>query len=33
LGEMFMGANPEEAVRVACALDPYCAGPVTVEGL
>jgi len=33
LGAMYMGADPEEAVQIACAIDPYCAGPVTVERL
>ena len=33
LGAMFMGATPEEAAEVACAIDPFCGGPVTVERL
>lgn len=33
LGAMFMGATPEEAAQVACAIDPYCSGPITVERL
>ena len=33
LGAMFMGATPEEAAQVACAIDPFCGGPVTVESL
>jgi ATP-dependent protease HslVU (ClpYQ) peptidase subunit len=33
LGAMFMGADPEEAAEVACAIDPFCGGPVTVERL
>lgn len=28
LGALFMGATAEEAVRAACAHDPYCGGPV-----
>jgi hypothetical protein len=31
LGAMFMGATPEEAAEVACAIDPYCSGPINVE--
>jgi hypothetical protein len=30
---MYMGATPEEAARVACAIDPYCSGPINVEKL
>src|SRR3712207_4523317 len=26
MGAMLMGADPEEAVQVACAIDPYCGG-------
>ena len=33
LGAMLMGADPEEAAQVACAIDPYCSGPITVEEL
>ena len=33
LGAMYMGADPEEAVQIACAIDPYCGGPITVEAL
>lgn len=33
LGAMLMGAAPDEAVQIACAIDPYCGGPVTVENL
>jgi hypothetical protein len=33
LGAMYMGATPEEAAQVACAVDPYCSGPITVERL
>ena len=33
LGAMYMGATPEEAAEVACAIDPFCGGPVTVERL
>ena len=33
LGAMYMGATPEEAAQVACAIDPYCSGPITVERL
>jgi len=33
LGAMFMGADPQEAAEVACAIDPFCGGPVTVERL
>ena len=33
LGAMYMGATPEEAADVACAIDPFCGGPVTVERL
>jgi ATP-dependent protease HslVU (ClpYQ) peptidase subunit len=33
LGAMFMGADPREAAEVACAIDPFCGGPVTVERL
>ena len=33
LGAMFMGATPEEAAEVACTIDPFCGGPVTVERL
>jgi hypothetical protein len=33
LGAMFMGADPEEAVKIACAIDPYCGVPITVERL
>jgi hypothetical protein len=31
LGAMSMGATPEEAAEVACAIDPYCSGPINVE--
>jgi hypothetical protein len=31
LGAMYMGATPEEAAEVACAIDPYCSGPINVE--
>ena len=27
------GADLEEAVKIACAIDPYCSGPKTVEAL
>ena len=33
LGAMRMGATPKKAVEIACAVAPYCAGPVTVEEL
>jgi hypothetical protein len=33
VGAMFMGATPEEVAEVACAIDPFCGGPVTVERL
>ena len=33
LGAMYMGADPEKAVQIACAIDPYCGGPITVEKL
>ena len=33
LGAMLMGATPEEAAQVACGIDPYCSGPITVERL
>lgn len=33
LGAMHMGASPEEAVEVACKIDPWSAGPVLAEGL
>ncbi len=33
MGAMYMGADPEEAVQIACAIDPYCGGPITVERL
>jgi hypothetical protein len=32
-GAMFMGADPEEAVRIAIRIDPYCGGPINVERL
>jgi hypothetical protein len=30
---MFMDADPEEAIQIACAIDSYCGGPITVERL
>jgi len=33
LGAMHMGADPAEAVKIACEIDPYCGGPITVERL
>ena len=33
LGAMRMGADPVEAVEIACAIDPYCGGPIIVECL
>jgi len=33
LGAMRMGADPAEAVEIACEIDPYCGGPITVERL
>jgi ATP-dependent protease HslVU (ClpYQ) peptidase subunit len=33
LGAMRMGANPAEAVKIACAIDPFCGEPITVERL
>jgi len=33
LGTLFIGADPEEAVQNACAIDSYCGGPITVERL
>ena len=33
LGAKLMGADPEEAVQIACAIDPYCSGPKAVEEL
>ena len=33
LGAKLMGADPGEAAKIACAIDPYCSGPITVEAL
>ncbi len=33
LGAMRMGADPAEAVEIACAIDLHSAGPITVERL
>jgi hypothetical protein len=33
LGAIYMGAIPEAAAQVACAIDPYCSGPITAERL
>jgi len=33
LGAMRMGADPAEAVKIACAIDPFCGEPITVKRL